>query len=169
MTAIRKGLFGFGLAILLAAANLGITTAASRADENPPLHHVKYTLTVDHPIYADIYYLDQEPPIFSDYSHNPYQFVPNVKVDVAPNAPWTHELDLARPDQWAFFTASTGLSPARRCFTANSPSTGSLSSPKTEPRVCCARYVTGKRFAAKPKSKPRIRLKSSAFPSRHHT
>ncbi|BBU21351.1 hypothetical protein MXEN_18679 [Mycobacterium xenopi RIVM700367] len=116
MTAIRKGLFGFGLAILLAAANLGITAAASRADENPPLHHVKYTLTVDHPIYADIYYLDQEPPIFSDYSHNPYQFVPNVKVDVAPNAPWTHELDLARPDLWAFFTASTGTEPGTPMF-----------------------------------------------------
>lgn len=145
MTAIRKGLFGLGLAMWLVAANVGLTTATSRADENPVLHHVKYTLTVDHPIYADIYYLDQEPPIFSDYSHNPYQFVPNVKVDLAPNAPGPTSSTWPSPINGRFSPPVPGPNPARRCFTANSPSTGSLSSPKTEPRVSSARYVTGKR------------------------
>ena len=80
------------------------------------LHHVKYTLTAANPIYADIYYLDQEPPIFSDYSHNPYQFVPNIQADVGPTTAWNYELDLQNPYQWAFFTASTAHQPGTPNF-----------------------------------------------------
>jgi hypothetical protein len=99
---------GSGLAILLAATSI-MTAPASRADDPVIKHHVKYTVSAANPIYTDIYYLDQEPPIFSDYSHNPYQFVPNIRVDIAPGHPWTYELDLAKPEQWALVTASTGL------------------------------------------------------------
>ncbi|WP_343601624.1 hypothetical protein [Mycobacterium sp.] len=94
--------------MLLALAGLLASTAPSHADDQPVLHHVKYTLTADNPIHADIYYLDQEPPVFSDYSHDPYQFVPNIQADVGPTQPWSYQLDLANPYQWAFFTASTG-------------------------------------------------------------
>ncbi|MBO0864671.1 MAG: hypothetical protein J2P16_06335 [Mycobacterium sp.] len=94
---------------------LGATCLAaavpSRADNPVIMHHVKYTVSAANPIYTDIYYLDQEPKIFADYSHNPYQFVPNVKVDIAPGHPWSYELDLAKPDVWAMVTASTGTEP----------------------------------------------------------
>jgi hypothetical protein len=112
----RTALPGMGSAMLVATAGLLGTTAPSSADDPPVLHHVKYTLTAANPIYADIHYLDQEPPIFSDYSHNPYQFVPNVQADVGPRSPWTYELDLANPYQWAFFTASVGHEPSSPMF-----------------------------------------------------
>ncbi|WP_293051069.1 hypothetical protein [Mycobacterium sp.] len=101
---------GSGLATLLAAASL-VAATPSGADDTVVKHHVKYTVSAASPSYTDIYYLDQEPPIFSDYSHNPYQFVPNIKVDISPGHPWTYELDLAKPEQWALVTASTGLEP----------------------------------------------------------
>jgi hypothetical protein len=111
VTRTRKALLG--MAIALATASLAVTTAHA---DDPPLHHVKYTVSAANPIYADIYYLDQEPPIFSDYSHNPYQFVPNVKADIAPGKPWTYELNLARPDDWAMVSVSTGTEPGTPQF-----------------------------------------------------
>jgi len=109
-----RTLLGAALAMLSAMTSL---TAAppSRADD-PVMHHVKYTVTAANPIYADIYYLDQEPPKFSDYSHNPYQFVPNVRADIAPGKPWSYELDLSNPDVWALVTASTGTEPGTPQF-----------------------------------------------------
>ncbi|GFG74606.1 hypothetical protein MBOT_19710 [Mycobacterium botniense] len=101
--------------MVLAAATVIFPVAPAHADD-PVMHHVKYTVSVAKPIYADIYYLDQEPAIFADYSHNPYQFVPNVKVDIAPGKPWTYELNLAKPDQWALVTASTGTEPGTPMF-----------------------------------------------------
>ena len=59
MTTTRAALLRAGSTILLAAACL--TAAPSHADDDLPLHHVKYTLTAKNPIYAQIYYLDQEP------------------------------------------------------------------------------------------------------------
>jgi hypothetical protein len=105
-----RSLLGSALAMLMATTCLALA-APSRADDPVIMHHVKYTVSAANPIYTDIYYLDQEPAIFSDYSHNPYQFVPNVKVDIAPGHPWTYELDLAKPDVWALVTASTGTEP----------------------------------------------------------
>lgn len=101
---------GAALAVLCTATSL-VTAPLSRADENQVMHQVKYVVSAANPIYTEIYYLDQEPAIFSDYSHNPYQFVPNVKVDIAPGHPWTYELDLAKPEVWAMVTASTGTEP----------------------------------------------------------
>jgi hypothetical protein len=112
----RRSALGIGSAMLLAIVAAIPTTAAAQADDQPVMHHVKYVLTASNPIYADIYYLDQEPSVFSDYSHNPYDFVPNVQADVGPGSPWTYDLDLANPFQWAFFTASTGHEPGTPMF-----------------------------------------------------
>jgi hypothetical protein len=109
-----KTLLGAALAMLTATTSL-IAAQPSRADD-PVMHHVKYTVSAANPIYADIYYLDQEPPKFSDYSHNPYQFVPNVRADIAPGKPWSYELDLSNPDVWALVTASTGTEPGTPSF-----------------------------------------------------
>jgi hypothetical protein len=114
VTTIRKCLLGALSAMLLATASLAFTTAPSRAEQT--LHRVRYTLTAAKPIYTDIYYLDHEPPTFADWSHNPYPFVPNIQADVGPNQPWVYELTLADPNQWAFFTSSTGPEPGTPMF-----------------------------------------------------
>jgi hypothetical protein len=108
MTVYR--LLGAGAAMLVAMTGLLVSTGRAHADD-PVMHHVKYTITVQNPIYADIYYHDQEPAIFSDYSHDPYRFTPNVKTDIAPGKPWSFELNMANPDVWAMVLASTGTEP----------------------------------------------------------
>jgi hypothetical protein len=114
VTPVRKYLLGAPSAMLLATAGIAITTAPSHAEQT--LHNVRYTLTAAQPIYADIHYLDQEPPNFADWSHNPYQFVPNIQGDVGPNQRWVYELTLVDPNQWAFFTGSTGPEPDTPMF-----------------------------------------------------
>jgi hypothetical protein len=113
MTMTNRALLGAGFAVLLATA--GVTAPPAHADDLP-MHHVKYKLTSQKPIYAEIYYLDQEPPNFADWSHNPYQFIPNVEADVGPSAPWTYELDLQRPEMWALVVANAGPEPGTPNF-----------------------------------------------------
>jgi hypothetical protein len=135
----RRSALGIGSAVLLAIASAIPTTAASHADDQPVMHHVKYVLTASNPIYADIYYLDQEPPVFSDYSHDPYTFVPNVQADVGPGSPWTYELDLANPFQWAFFTASTAHEPGTPMFHCQLLVDGAIVAMKDGPKgVLCS-------------------------------
>ena len=91
------------------------TAAPAFADDpeppGPPLHHVQYTVTADAPYWAQIYYRDSEPAIFSDYSHNPYQFSPRADVDIAPDKPWVFDAMLADPDLWAMVLVQSGESP----------------------------------------------------------
>ncbi|MDM3976253.1 hypothetical protein QRB36_18960 [Mycobacterium marseillense] len=82
----------------------------AHADE-AVMHHVKYTVSAQNPIYTSIYYLDHEPAIFADYSHNPYAFTPHVDIDLGPGKPWSYELDLSKPDVYAMVVASTGTEP----------------------------------------------------------
>ncbi len=98
------------LAVLLAGAGLLAGSGRAHADD-PVMHHVKYTVSAQNPIYTDIYYLDQEPERWSDYSHNPYSFTPHVDVDIAPGKSWSYELDLSKPDVYAMVVASTGTEP----------------------------------------------------------
>lgn len=111
---IRKSV----LVALLATAVAATTAAPSYADNEPPLplHHVKYTLWAESPIYAEIYYLDHEPNVFADWSHNPYEFMPNVEADLGPDQPWTFELGLQKPEQWAMVIANTGPEPGTPNF-----------------------------------------------------
>jgi hypothetical protein len=89
--------------------------APSRADD--VMHQVRYVITSANPIYADIYYLDQQPPKFSDYSHNPYQFTPNVRADIAPGHPWVSPVVmLSDPNDYAMVVASTGTEPGTPQF-----------------------------------------------------
>ena len=104
-----------GSAMLVATAGLLVSTGRAHADD-PVMHHVKYTITAKNPIYANIYYIDQEPAIFSDYSHDPYRFTPNVQADIAPNKPWSFELNLAKPEYWAMVVVNTGPEPSTPQF-----------------------------------------------------
>jgi hypothetical protein len=105
---------------LVSASALTVATAVSmaapaHADEQV-LHHVKYTVSAQIPVAADIYYRDTEPPTWADYSHNPYVFSPKVEADVGPQKPWVLEGQLADPGQWAMVTATSGLRPMEPMF-----------------------------------------------------
>jgi len=111
-TAIQK--LGVTAAVLL-AASLGGPVPAS-ADDDPPMHQVVYTISAKNPIYADIYYQDQDPSKYSDYSHNPYTFTPNIQADIAPGRPWSQQVMLINPDAWAMVSVSTGRQPGTPGF-----------------------------------------------------
>ncbi len=117
MSTSVKRLLGIGsamtVAVLLVGAGLVVRTPLAHADPTagPVMHHVKYAVTAENPIYTDIYYLDQQPARFSDYSHNPYSFTPHVDVDLGPGKPWTFDVDMTDPDDYAMVVASTGTEP----------------------------------------------------------
>src|SRR5262245_56162679 len=105
MTGMYRRL-GAPLAGLLVAGGWTASAPLAHADPEPVMHHVKYAVTAENPIYTDIYYLDHQPAKFSDYSHNPYSFTPHVDVDLGPNKPWTFDLDMTDPDHYAMVVAS---------------------------------------------------------------
>ncbi|TFV59737.1 hypothetical protein E4P42_07575 [Mycobacterium sp. PS03-16] len=99
--------------VIAVLALTGATTAvaAPAHSQGPVLHHVRYTVTADAPFYADIYYRNSEPAVFSDYSHNPYMFSPKAEADIGPDRPWVHETMLADPALWAMVLVQSGESP----------------------------------------------------------
>lgn len=108
-----KTLLSAGLAMAVAAVGFA---APSRADD-PVMHPVTYVITSASPIYADIYYLDQQPEKFSDYSHNTYQYTPHVNADIAPGHPWVSPTVMLRdPNTYAMVTVSTGTEPGTPQF-----------------------------------------------------
>jgi hypothetical protein len=113
--AISRSLLGATLAMAVTATAFA---APSRADDPPPpLHPVTYVITSASPIYADIYYLDQQPEKFSDYSHNTYQYTPHVNADIAPGHPWVSPTVMLRdPANYAMVTVSTGTEPGTPQF-----------------------------------------------------
>ena len=102
-------------AALLAVGGLTLTVGQAHADD-PVLHHVRYTVTVQSPTAAKIYYRDVDPPNWADYSHNPYQFSPRADADLGPGKSWMLDVMLADPAQWAMVTASSGLSTTTPMF-----------------------------------------------------
>jgi len=116
MTTVGKAALGVALAALSAAGYGTVAAAPVRADD-PVMHQVRYVITAANPIWADIYYLDQQPPKFSDYSHDTYQFTPNVQADIGPGHPWTSpEVMLSDPANYAMVTVSSGTEPGTPMF-----------------------------------------------------
>ena len=116
MTTVGKAALGVALAALSAAGYGTVAAAPVRADD-PVMHQVRYVITAANPIWADIYYLDQQPPKFSDYSHDTYQFTPNVQADIGPGHPWTSPVVmLTDPANYAMVTVSTGTEPGTPMF-----------------------------------------------------
>lgn len=108
MKAVGRSLLGAVSAMVVTATTFA---APSRADD-PVMHPVTYVITSASPIYADIYYLDQQPAKFSDYSHNTYQYTPNVRADIAPGHPWVSPtVMLSDPADYAMVVVSTGTEP----------------------------------------------------------
>jgi hypothetical protein len=141
VTTISKSALGAVLAILSATGYTTLTAAPSRAND-PVMHHVRYTVSAASPIYADIYYLDQQPPVFSDYSHNPYQFTPNIQADIAPGHPWSSEVMLPNPDQYAMVSASVGSEPGTPQFHCDLAVDGVVVASQDGPRgvLCSLRH-----------------------------
>jgi hypothetical protein len=100
-----RGALATSGAALLAATGLSIATPAAA---EPPLHHVRYTVTADAPFWAHIYYREREPAVFADYSHNPYEFSPRAQVDIGPDQPWVFDAMLADPAMWAMVAVQSG-------------------------------------------------------------
>ena len=112
MKAVSRSLLG---TLTMALAAVGFA-APSRADD-PIMHPVTYVITSASPIWADIYYLGQQPAKFSDYSHNTYQFTPNVQADIAPGHPWVSPVVmLSDPNDYAMVAVSTGTEPGTPQF-----------------------------------------------------
>ena len=104
-----KSLAASGAALVMAGAGLLAGAAPAKAD--PVFHQVVYIVTARNPAYVDIFYQDQDPTLYSDYSHDPYVFTPQVHADVAPGKPWVQPVNLLNPDQWAMVTVTTGREP----------------------------------------------------------
>lgn len=104
-----KKLMASGAAMLVAGASLLTSIACAHAD--PVWHQVVYIVSARNPAYVDIFYQDQDPTLFSDYSHNNYIFTPQVHADIAPGKPWVQPVNLLNPDQWAMVTVTTGREP----------------------------------------------------------
>jgi hypothetical protein len=116
MTTIGKATLGVALAVLSAAGYGTVASAPVRADD-PVMHEVKYVITAASPIWADIYYLDQDPGKFSNYSHDPYQYTPNIHADIAPGHPWVSPPVMLRdPANYAMVVVSTGTEPGTPMF-----------------------------------------------------
>ena len=116
MTTVGKATLGVALAALSAAGYGTVAAAPARADD-PVMHQVRYVITAASPIWADIYYLDQQPAKFSDYSHDTYQYTPNVQADIGPGHPWTSPVVmLTDPADYAMVTVSTGTEPGTPMF-----------------------------------------------------
>jgi hypothetical protein len=116
MTTVGKAALGVALAAFSAAGYGTIAAAPVRADD-PVMHQVRYVITAASPIWADIYYLDQQPAKFSDYSHDTYQYTPNVQADIGPGHPWTSPVVmLTDPANYAMVTVSTGTEPGTPMF-----------------------------------------------------
>jgi hypothetical protein len=116
MTTIGKAALGVALAALSAAGYGTVAAPPVRADD-PVMHQVRYVITAASPIWADIYYLDQQPAKYSDYSHDTYQYTPNVQADIGPGHPWTSPVVmLTDPANYAMVVVSTGTEPGTPMF-----------------------------------------------------
>lgn len=116
MTTVGKATLGVALAALSAAGYGTVAAPPVRADD-PVMHQVRYVVTAANPIWADIYYLDQQPAKYSDYSHDTYQYTPNVQADIGPGHPWTSPVVmLTDPANYAMVTVSTGTEPGTPMF-----------------------------------------------------
>ncbi len=113
MTTIMKTLRGIGSIVSLTSLSgvAGLLTGSGPVWADPVVHQVVYIVSARQPAYVDIFYQDQDPAVFSDYSHNPYQFTPQVHADIGPGKPWVQPVPLLNPDQWAMVTVTTGREP----------------------------------------------------------
>lgn len=112
-----KRLLVAGSAMLSAALLCSLpSTGRASADSPADLHQITYTISAEHPIWATIFYQDRDPKVFADYSHNPYEFTPQVHADIAPGKPWVQHVQLRNPDMWAMVVVTAAQEPGTPNF-----------------------------------------------------
>lgn len=105
------GLTRIASVIVLTAAVAGGPGAVPANAEGPVMHQVTYSIFTEKPFPgAKIFYRDTEPVSYADYSHNPYEFSPQITADTGPDNPWVLNVQLANPDQWAMVIGTSGPS-----------------------------------------------------------
>ena len=115
----------FAAAVSMLGCALNPAAPALADDDNAPPpppptpHHVRYTVSATAPIFSNIYYRDVDPPTWSDYSHNPYEFSPRADVTVGPNQPWVFDTTLNDPNLWATVMVQSGEAPNFKTPTFN--------------------------------------------------
>src|ERR1700753_4359496 len=105
----RHRLLTAGAAMLVGLAGLPMSAPPAHAD--PAFHQVTYIVSAQRPVYVDIFYQDQDPTVFADYSHTPYAFTPQTHADVGPGKQWVQTVPLLNPDQYAMVTVTAGREP----------------------------------------------------------
>ncbi|WP_231737585.1 hypothetical protein [Mycobacterium sp. IS-1742] len=132
-------------AILLTAALLTAAPGAAQPPPPappPPLHHVKYTVTSQQPHFSKVYWRENDPTNFAEYSHNPYVFSPKAEVDIGPGQPWIREVWLADPYHWAMVTATSELDPVEPMFSCTLEVDGAVVATNEGPKgaLCSLRH-----------------------------
>jgi hypothetical protein len=115
MTTVHRSMASAAIAAALLSGLTGtpMTIPQAQADPDPAWHQVTYTVSAKSPVYVDIFYGDQDPTRFADYSHNPYSFTPQTHADVGPGRPWVQTVPLLDPYQWAMVTVTVGREPGQ--------------------------------------------------------
>jgi hypothetical protein len=99
---------------LAAGAWAGVPIASA---DDVPLHHVRYTVSSDTPVFAHIYYRQTDPPDWGTYSHDPYVWSPRAEAQLGPGQSWVFDTRLADPNQWAMVVAQSGTNATARLHT----------------------------------------------------
>ena len=142
MSTVKK-LLGVGAATSVGGLRV-YSVGTGRAHADPVWHQVVYIVSSRNPVYVDIFYQDQDPTLFSDYSHNHYTFTPQVHADVAPGKPWVQPVNLLNPDQWAMVTVTTGREPGHAGgFNATCRWTARSWCPRSAPKARSVHCGTG--------------------------
>lgn len=110
----------WGVAASCALAAMPMVAAPAATADDIPMHHVRYTVTSDTPVTANIYYRQTDPPDWGVYSHDPYVWSPRADAQLGPGQPaWVFDTMLANPDQWAMVVAQSNMSPTARMQTSD--------------------------------------------------
>ena len=139
MVTMNKVRLASGGLMLVAVAS---PVTAPPAPAQPASHQITYTVTTAHPVSADIYFRNVDPPTWADYSHNPYMFSPKVTIEVAPDRPWVLNATLFDPNRWAMVSATSGMSPQSPGFRCELSVDGVVVSTNAGPKgaLCSIRH-----------------------------
>ena len=120
-----------------AMAGLLVSAGPAHADD-PVMHHVTYTVSAQNPIYANIYYMDQEPAISPTTATTPTGSPPTSKP-ISPRVSRGSSTDVAaKPEDWAMVTSTPAANRARRSFIATCGRRGVVVSKDGPKGVLCS-------------------------------
>lgn len=138
---IRTRALAAAAAVTMAAATLAAAPAHADDPVLPPpvLKRVKYTVSAKDTTWTKVYYLGREPAVWSDWSHNPYEFSPTVEADIGPGQPWSFELMMEKPERYAYVAVNAFSEPGTPNYSCTLEVDGKVVVTKDGPRgVLCS-------------------------------